>query len=172
MARKQEFDILVGVVTSAFGVKGDVRVRLETDFPEGLAEKGDIRLCSPDGLVIARRIESVRLLPVTRDTAAVKLEGCDTRDDALALRGWELRILPSQLAELPKDRFYIHDLVGLEVVTTDGRGLGKITEVMRQPGNDVFVTQTVLIPALKSVVVEVDVAGGKMVIRPVAGLLD
>ena len=172
MSRNEEPDILIGFVVGAFGVRGEVRVRLETDFPEQLAGKQEIQLRSPDGKIVARRIEEVRLPPDHPDVACVRFEDAKTREDALALKGWELRIFRDQLAELPEGKFYIHDVVGLEVFTTDGRSLGKVTEVLRQPANDVYVTAQALIPAIKSVVVEIDIPGGKMVIRPVPGLLD
>jgi len=165
-------EIVVGMVIGVVGVQGEARVRLETDFPERLVEKGEIQLCSPSGEFTARRIESVRIPPGRSDTAFILFEGCKTRDDALALKGCELRIFRNQLVELPEDEYYSFDLVGLDVFTTDGRCLGKITEVLRQPANDVFVTDSALIPALKSVVQEVDICGGKMIIRPVPGLLD
>ena len=162
---------MVGVVGGPLGLRGEVRVRLETDFPEQLADKGEIQLRSPDGETSARRIAGLRLIP-GREVAVVKFEGCETREDAMALRGSELRIDRSRRAKLPEGSYYIQDLVGLEVLTTDGRSLGKIKEVLQMPANDVYVTETVLIPALKSVVQEIDIPGGKMTIRPVEGLLD
>ncbi len=59
----------------------------------------------------------------------------------------------------------MHELVGLQVVTTDGRELGEITEVLKYPANDIYVTATVLIPAVRQVVKEIDLEKGRMVVE-------
>ena len=160
------------MILGEFGVRGEVRVHVETDYPEQLGGKGEVQLRSPEGDAVWRPITRVRLAPDKRDIAVIKLEGVETREEAEGLRGWEMYVDRSQLVALPKDNFYIHDLVGLEVFTTDGRSLGPITEVLRQPANDVFVTEKALIPALKTVVVEVDIPGKRVVVEPIPGMIE
>lgn len=172
MTRRQEPEIVVGVIGAPYGVRGEMRVRLETDFPETLANRGEIHLRSPSGEWAVCRIESLRVLRGERDAAIVRFEGVSSRDEAQSLRGCEMRIFREQRADLPRDTYYTDDLIGLEVIATDGRSLGKITEVLRQPANDVLVTESALIPALKSVVLEIDIAAGRVIVEAVPGLLD
>ena len=102
----------------------------------------------------------------------LKLEGVDTRNSAEELRDIDIVIGEGDLRKLEDDRFYVFDIVGLKVVTDDGREQGTVTEVLQGGANDVYVTSTGLcIPALKDVVAQVDLKGGKLVIRPVPGLL-
>jgi 16S rRNA processing protein RimM len=102
----------------------------------------------------------------------LKLEGVDTRDAAEQLRGVDIVIDESELRDLGPDRYYVFEIVGLRVVTEDGREQGIITEVLQGGANDVYVTSTGLcIPALKTVVVRVDLERQLMTIRPMPGML-
>ena len=154
-------------------MRGEVRVWLETDYPKRIARKGEIVLRSPDGATESRKITSVKLDESGGNWAIIKFEGIDDRDSAAKLRGYELRIFRWQCAKLPKGHYYFHELVGLSVEATDGRELGAITEVQQHPGNDIYITDKgIIIPALKSIVKEIDIRGGKMVIIPVPGLIE
>jgi 16S rRNA processing protein RimM len=96
------------------------------------------------------------------------------RTAAEALRGRYLFVPERDAPELPEGSFWPHQLVGCEVVTESGRSLGEIREVVLGVANDIWVTgpqaDEVLIPALKDVVVSVDVAGRRVVVRDVPGL--
>ena len=80
--------------------------------------------------------------------------------------------------DLPDDEYAIHDLEGLQVVTTEGLDLGRLIEVLRTGANDVYVVrrrgrkQDVLIPAIADVVREVNLKSRLMVVEPLPGLLD
>jgi 16S rRNA processing protein RimM len=77
-----------------------------------------------------------------------------------------LKIDEDQMVELEEGEFYIHDLIGIDVFTSDGTSLGKITEVLQGVANDTYVTPAGMIPALRQFVLEVDLAGRKMVVAP------
>lgn len=169
MTSEQAPDVTIGAVVAPFGIRGEVKVKLETDFPERYEELDEVWLQPRFGAGRMVGIESVRF---HKGGALVKFRGYDDRTAVEELRGAELRIDESQLAELEPDQFYIHDLLGLNVYTTEGAHLGEITEVLQSPGNDVYVTPKVLIPALKQVVKEIDLAGRRMIIEPMDGMLD
>jgi 16S rRNA processing protein RimM len=80
------------------------------------------------------------------------------------------------LVKLPPDCYFVFDILGLEVVTADGRRVGKVKEVMSLPGNDVYVVgdqkREHQIPAVKEIVKKVDLKAGRMTIRPPEGLLE
>ena len=86
-----------------------------------------------------------------------------------------MQIQPGNAVRLPADEYYIHDLVGCEVVTAQGRLLGTLTSVLTNPANDVYVIgqgkAEILLPAIKDVVREVDVANRRIVVQPTPGLL-
>jgi 16S rRNA processing protein RimM len=104
----------------------------------------------------------------------VAFEGLSDRNDAERLRGEYLFVPSSDAPSLPEGEFWTHDLVGCDVTTVGGRALGRIREVIHTPANDVWAAQgeegEVLIPALKDVVAEVNLAERCVVVREVPGL--
>jgi 16S rRNA processing protein RimM len=161
--------IAVGRVTRTHGVKGEVAVlplsevasRFEAGSMVFLDEREDRPLT-----VATSRPHQRRLL--------VAFHGVGDRTSAETLRGRYLFVPASSAPELPEGEYWAHELVGCEVLTEDGRRLGRIREIMHTQANDVWATEgedgEVLIPALKDVVREVDVAGRRVVVREVPGL--
>ena len=165
---RQKQDIVVGKVVAPFGVCGEVKVISLTEFPERFATGKEIKLRGADGQIRSMRIDGNRAY---KDGFVLKLRGLDNRYIADELRGYEVVIDETELGELPSDRFYIFDLLGMKVVTDDGRDMGEVVEVL-QGSNDVYITSTGLcIPALKNIVVKIDLEEGLMVIHPVPGLI-
>lgn len=125
------------------------------------------------------RLEDDRTLTVERSRPhrhrlLVKFEGIEDRDAADALRGLVLLVGSDEVPPIEEaDRFWIHQVVGLEVVTEEGRSLGRIREVQGNPANDLWVTEGGhLIPAVREVVVGVDLAEGRVTVRVMPGLLE
>ena len=98
------------------------------------------------------------------------------RVEAERLRAWEVQIPTEEAMPLPPGQYYTYQIEGLAVYTEDGEHLGTVEEVLFTGGNAVHVTRgprgEVLIPALKDVVLEVNVEAGRMVVRLPPGLLD
>lgn len=151
---------------------GEVKVRLETDFPDRFARLRRVCLRWPSRESRLVDIESAR---PHKGQILLKVRGIDSIDDAETLRNAIVLIQPDDAVRLPANEFYIHELVGCEVVTTAGRVLGALTSVMSGPANDVYVVgagkSEILLPAIKDVVVEVDLAAKRIVVSPTPGLL-
>ncbi len=154
--------MVIGQVTAPFGIHGEVKVRPDTDYPERFTQLRQVCLEFPDG---SERLVRVRQARLTPKFILVTFAGYQGREATDALRGALVKIRQSMALPLPEGAYYLHQLVGLQVVTTDGRDLGPITEVLKYPANDVYVTATVLIPALRQVVKEIDLEGGRMVVE-------
>ncbi|MFQ3548921.1 MAG: ribosome maturation factor RimM [Armatimonadota bacterium] len=166
---QKNYDILIGKITSSFGIKGEVKIQVLTDFPNRFDVGNEIIIKKPDGSFISKKILSSR---ETKGNIIVGLDGVEDRNAADDLRGYEIVISDEDLVELPEDRYYLFDLIGINVVTNDGREIGAVTEVIQAGANDVYVTSTdICIPAIKQVVLEVDIKNKKMVIFPMPGLL-
>ena len=105
----------------------------------------------------------------------LRLDGVADRDAADALRGKELFVVGAARAPLPEGRYYVDDLVGLAAVDRTGRALGRVEEVLDLPAHDVLRLSTPhgegLVPMVKAMVLEIDLAGGRVVLDPPAGLL-
>lgn len=158
-----EEDIVIGEIVAPFGRKGEVKIVPQTDFPERFLELDKMRV--DDGEM---DVEGVRF---HKGMALVKFEGIEDISAAEDLRGKKILISESELSPLEEDEYYIHDIVGMEALTTEGESLGRIREVLRSPANDVYVTDRAMIPAVKEYVVSIDIPGGKIVVRSVEGLV-
>lgn len=162
----------IGKVVALFGVHGELKVHLLTDIPNRFAEL-DAVYSGPDH--IQRPIQRVR--PYKGEMVVLKLEGIDDANTAEALRNQNLDIPLGQLTKLPPDSYYQHDILGLSVITLDGRELGNIVDIIVTGSNDVYTIKTpggsqVLIPAIKDVIKQVDLIRRTMYIDPLPGLLD
>jgi len=123
-----------------------------------------------DGTLAEYRVETVEEY---RGQFLVKLAGIGDRDAALRLRGAQVVVRPDDLPPPKAGRYYWHQLVGLDVVTTAGEPVGRIVEILNTGSNDVWVTDAgPLIPDIPDVVERVDLEAGRAVIRPLPGLLD
>jgi 16S rRNA processing protein RimM len=162
---KEPWDLVIGQVTAPFGVKGALRVRPETDLPERFRGLERICLELPSG---EERIEAVREVRVTPRGIILQLAGCDDRGSAASLRGAWVKVRQSMAIPLPPGNYWIHEIIGLKVVTEDGDDLGEVTEVIRTPGNDVYVTALTMVPAVREVVRKIDLENGLLVVAPLA----
>ena len=120
-------------------------------------------------------IESVR--PYRGDMVLLKLRGIDDATAAEKLRDADLSIPLSELAKLPPDSYYQHDIIGLRVFTLDDTPLGTIVDILVTGSNDVYIVKTRegvqhLIPAIKDVIKQIDLIRRTMHIDPIPGLLD
>ncbi|HEY7400302.1 MAG TPA: ribosome maturation factor RimM [Actinomycetota bacterium] len=159
----------VGKVTKAHGLRGEVVVLPFTDNPDRFADGATVLLADGRALSIrSSRLHGNRLLVV--------FEGVDDRTAADALRGSDLVVPESWLPELPAGEWWPHQLEGCEVVTESGRSLGIVTDVIPNAANDLWVARDpetgaeTLVPVLRDVLVDVDVAGRRVTVRDVPGI--
>lgn len=162
----------IGKVVALFGVHGELKVRLLTDIPNRFAELESVHV-GPDHTL--QRIQGIR--PYKSEMIVLKLEGIDDANAAEALRNQDLSIPLSNLAKLPPDSYFQHDILGLQVITLDGRNLGTIVDIIVTGSNDVYSIKTpggsqLLIPAIKDVIKQIDLIRHTMHIDPLPGLLD
>lgn len=166
MNHTEPWDIVIGKVATVFGVKGELKIHPLTDFPNRFSLLKEV--CLRKGTdELYYEIEKVRY---GKDIVFLKLKTIDDRSAAEYLRGYEVAIPLSQRAELPKDHFYVEDLIGMEVVNLQGDSLGTICEILQSSANDVYVTESAMIPALHQIVKKVDLDNRKMWVNEVEGL--
>ncbi len=122
-----------------------------------------------DRVVFKQTMESLGI-QVPRSEAVYSVE------DAEKLRGQDLTIPSSELSRLPEGQYYTFQIIGLDVLTTDGEHLGQIVDIMATASNDVYIVEgkrgKILIPAIEDVVKSIDLDKGEMVIEAIEGLLD
>ncbi|HZS75599.1 MAG TPA: ribosome maturation factor RimM [Ktedonobacteraceae bacterium] len=173
MPEQQETEwATVGRVVALFGVHGELKVRLLTDNPNRFAALEAVYVESEHTRYI---IQSAR--PYKGEMIILKLKGVDSASAAESLRDSDLQIPVAELATLPPDSYYQHDILGLRVFTLHDVLVGNIVDILPTGGNDVYVIQTpargeVLIPAIKAVIKQIDLVRRTMHIDPMPGLLD
>jgi 16S rRNA processing protein RimM len=168
----EEWNWTIGEIVAPFGRMGEVKVRLETDFPDRFARLKQVCLRSSQGFARLVDIESVRL---HKGQALLKLRGVSSINEAETLRNTLVQVRGQDAVRLPSHEFYIHEMLGAEVVTTGGVPLGSLTTILRSPANDVLVIgagrDEILLPVIKDVIRELDVANRRIVVTPTPGLL-
>lgn len=170
--------LVVGQITRPHGIRGEVIVYVRTDEPEQRFVAGAVLATDP-----------VQAGPLTVELARphaaagpgrliVEFAGVADRTAAEALRG---TLLCVDSAELPPsddpDEFSDHELVGLVAVTPEGEHLGEVTRIDHAPASELLVLRlpdgrTGLVPFVKAIVPEVDLAAGRVVVTPPPGLFD
>jgi 16S rRNA processing protein RimM len=165
--------ILIGQIVAAFGVRGQVKMKAITDQIEHLRRR--IRT-----LYLGPKLQEYTLKGLIEHKPGLlilTLANVTTREQAEELRGQDVAILESQAAPLEEGEYFIHQLYGLTVVSDQGEELGKVRDVLETGANDVLVVARPgksdgLIPMIHDVVQELDIAGGRVIVHVLEGLLD
>jgi len=165
--------ITIGEITSPYGYHGDLRVLPLTDFPQRFKSLSRV-FVNKAGQLLERAVERAA---VQQSQIVLKLAGIDSPEQAKQFRGSLLQVPREELWPLAEGAYYQFEIIGLQAVTVDGRALGEISEILTTGGNDVYVARDgngreCLVPALKTIIREIDTAAGRIVIDPPPGLLD
>ena len=166
--------LAVGRIGRAHGIQGEVQVDVLTDFPEASFVPGRTLHVGAEGDP-APRPHEVASVRTHRSRLLVSFRGIATRTEAERLTGLFAQIPLAEAQPLPEGEFFAHEVIGLTVVTADGRPLGRVVEVLETGANDVLRVagaREVLVPFIDDVVVEVDPEGGRLVVRALPGLLE
>lgn len=173
MADTQRAYVRIGRIVKPQGIKGEVKMAIFTDDPEILLDL--------DVLYLGRQSRDPRphsLLGVRfhKGYALLTLEGVIDRNEAELLRGVDVFIPQEWLPPLEEGEFYVHQILGLRVVTLDGEELGTVKDVMFTGANEVYVVHgeshgEVLLPAIDEVIREIDLDAGTMRVQVLDGLM-
>lgn len=163
--------INIGKIVNAQATKGEVRVVPLTDFPERFFKMKEA-LVNNKGKLTTYHIERAW---EHKTFIILKFAEVTDMNGALALKNTFIQIPESQLMKLAPNNYYIHQLEGLQVYTEDGLLLGKLQEVISTGANDVWVVgnqegKEILLPAIKQVIKQVDIAVGRVVVVLPEGL--
>ncbi|MGC9368157.1 MAG: ribosome maturation factor RimM [Paracoccaceae bacterium] len=162
--------VCVGAIAGAFGVRGEVRLKSFCAEPEAIADYAPLH--TEDGA----RSFTVEITRAVKNGFAARLSGVATKEEADALRGVRLFADRDKLPELPDDEFYHADLIGLTVLDTGGRTLGKVQAVQDYGAGDLLeisgpgLKGSVLLPFTNEAVPTVDLAAGRIIADPPEGL--
>ena len=159
----------VAHIRRPFGMNGAVLVDLLTDNLDLLLSAGAITMGEHASPIVIERIAR------HGQDIVVQVAGCRSREHAERLRGQVLWLRADLLPALPEGVYYHYQILGLQVVTDDGRVLGTVAEILKTGANDVYVVRgeagEILLPAIESVIRRVAPAEGTLTVHLIEGLL-
>lgn len=170
--------ITIGKIVAPFGVKGEVKVYPYSDFLERCHLLKKVMLEGKD----FSGFKVVKKAFIHQHSWVLHFEDCKTRDNAAALTGMMVKVPLSERIQLPEGVYYFDQIIGLKALTVEGKELGTVEEILKTGSNDVYVVnpekdskeerKQILVPALKTVIREINPAKGYMLIKLPPGLVD
>ncbi len=161
----------LGEVIKTHGLRGEISVRLDVDFPEDYQNMESVFL-NQEGRLIPFFVDTIQ---INGSKALVKLEDCDSQDRAKELLGTSLYLPVSRLPKLPERQFYYHDLVGCTVFEAE-KEIGNVVEIYDLPQNELMTVNAkgreVLIPIKDEILIQVDLDTQKIIVDLPDGLLN
>ena len=163
----------VGIITSTHGVRGEVKVYPTTDDPRRFRRLKEVVLDTGKEKMNLE-IEGVKFF---KQFVILKFKGLDNINDIEKYRQKSLYVTRKNAVRLQRDEYFIADLIGLKVQDEDGKELGTVKDVIKTGANDVYEVEmadgkSLLLPAIKQCILNVDVENGTMQVHVLEGLLD
>ena len=159
--------VVIGRILGPWGSGGDVKVKVETDFHD--------RFSPGNKVYLNRQLLEIERSRPQKKNLIVKFTTINCISDAETLGRCDITIPASEIRPLPSDEYYVFQLIGLDVITSNGQLIGHIVDVISNASNDVYIVETekdeLLVPAIEDVVKLVDLTQGHVVIELVEGLL-
>lgn len=160
--------VLIGKLQKSHGIRGEISMRVITDFPERI-RRGKIIYIGSD--FQSNKITGTRW---KNDLLLLKLDGFDDPESVRELAGKDVFAAVKDLPPLPEGRYYHHQLIGLRVFEED-EDLGVLAAIMETGANDVYIIdqadgQELLIPAIPEVILKIDLQQKRMNVRLLEGL--
>ena len=174
----------VGIITSTHGVRGEIKVYPTTDDPRRFRRLKEVVL-DTGREKLNLEIEGVKFF---KQFVILKFKGLDNINDIEKYRQKSLYVTRKNAVRLQRDEYFIADLIGLKVQDEDGtelgtekdeggKELGTVKDVIETGANDVYEVEmadgkSLLLPAIKQCILNVDVENGTMQVHVLEGLLD
>lgn len=156
--------LAVGRLRRSHGLDGEVLMDIMTDFPE--------RLHARKTVYVGDAHKPMKIEAVRRQHMAllIRFEGIEDADSVAVLRNQLVFVKADSLPDLPEGEYYHHQLLGIQVVDEQGQPVGFLSEILETGANDVYLVispdgKETLLPAIESVVLEVNLEKGEMRVR-------
>jgi len=161
----------IGKIVKPVGFKGRMKVVSYMESPHVLESLQSVLVQRRDRDPDVYRIRGIK---VAKKSFFLELDGIENSDSAESLVGCHVLISSDKLETLPEGEYYWRDIIGLEVLTEDGKMLGKIERIIATGSNDVYVCtggeREILIPAFEDIIKEIDLSKGIMIVELLEGL--
>lgn len=174
----------VGIIVAPHGLGGELWVKPSAGDPSRFLELTELYLLHPQKGALLYSLKNIRLAAPPRQKRAGKkeqqvlliLEGLEDRTAAESVVGCDLAIPMEQAAPLAADSYYLHQIIGLQVEDENGVYLGEVVDIFSTAAHDIYVvrqaTKEWYLPAIKEIILKVDLKAGKLLVSPPPGLLE
>ena len=162
----------IGQIVNTFGIKGMVKVKPFTDDIKRFDELKTVYV-EKNNNQTEYEIEEVKY---HKDMVLIKFKGIDTVEQAEMLRNSYLTVSRDSVEKLEEGRYYIVDLLGLEVYTDEQVLLGTLEDIFNTGSNDIYVVKDkqgkqILLPAIQDVIKQIDIENKKIIVHLLPGLI-
>ncbi len=173
MPRSNPRHLVIGEIIGAHGIQGEVKVALETSFPERFQRLKSVLIGPGDGK--AYRTYRMTNWRLHKNNVLLTLDNVTDRTTAEEMRGLFVAVPFDQAMPLAEDEYYVHQIEGLQVYTDEGEYLGKVAEVIFTGANEVYVVRNetgeeVLLPAINDVILDINLDQERMTVKLLEGL--
>lgn len=159
--------VIVGVVVGAHGLDGEIKVKALTD--------NEARFTPNKKLIIRDTTLEILRSRHHKGLVLIKIKGLDDFHFADELAGSNIEVPTNDIPDLPEGFFYHFQILGLDVVNSDGDSIGPVIDILNTGSNDVYVVahcgKELLIPAIATVVLNVNIDTHRMTVDLPNGLL-
>ncbi|WP_209972204.1 ribosome maturation factor RimM [Paenibacillus eucommiae] len=164
----------IGKIVNTHGIRGELKILSETDFPERFDAGNSLIILDPDNKQTQVTVQSAR---THKNMYIVKFEQYDNINQVEKYKGSLLKIEAKFQEPLDEGEYYYHEILGCKVVTDEGLELGFISEILTPGANDVWVVtrpnkKQLLLPIIDEVLLDVDVTGKTVRVHLMEGLLE
>lgn len=156
MSKKYE----IGKIVNTFGINGEIKIYPYVDYFLQLKY-----------FYIDNNKYEIERIRNQKNIIIAKIKNIDDINEVQKLKGKSIFINEEDLPDLPQGTFYIKDLIGLDVITEDGKNLGKIKDVFNTGANDIYDVNGIFLPATDEVVKKIDMENHKMIVHLIDGLV-
>ena len=171
--------VTIAQISAPFGLRGAVKANIRTDFPDRFQRLEEVFIAPPGApnIVNWERKQLLSAKIQNEKVVVLRFEGMTKVEQVESLRGYNVAVPYSETMPLPEGEYYIFQIIGLDVYSTEDVFVGKVVNVERMPANDVYTVRgplsknDVLIPAIKDVVKNIDLDSGRMTIELLEGLV-
>ena len=165
--------VAIGKVVKAFGIRGDVVILPMTDNVARFKKLKRVFVGANSSIAVEMPIQAMKI-----EQRGVRLQFADVADRTAAeeLVGSLLFVDEKDAVHPPKGTFFIHDIVGLNVIDDSGASIGVVKDVLKYPANDVYVIESngkeLLLPAVKEFIKKIDLEAKTIRVKLIEGMFD
>lgn len=162
----------IGQIVNSYGLKGQMKI---VPFTDNITRYNELKTIY---IEVNKQLKEYKIEQVKyhKNNVLIKLEGIDDINDTEQFKNCFVKIDRKNAVKLPKDTYFIVDLIGIEVFTEENVLLGKIVDIFPTGSNDVYVVKDelgkqILLPAISEVIKNVDISNKKMIVNLIKGLV-